>query len=393
MVPEPSHPFAPLRIPSHPFASLRIPSQVHEPLEVPERYVAPFAAIGDDSRRLYAGMLAALDEGIGNITSSLRAASLEARSVLVLSNDNGGMSGTYGMGCCHCGTSCGGLNFPYRGWKDSYWEGGFRGIGFVYAPGMLRPAASYTAYAPLLWVGDWYATLLSAALHGASEEEQSAARLLLAPLLKAGPIDSIDAWASLLDAANGRAAGNPLDTAPRTDVRSEVLLAGIDIDKQGAALRVGKYKLLVGAWGSSTWCDLNVSGHSPAYPAPPAAEGLGGEGGLFCMQLPTPPPPPPATPRPRLGAMAPPPPPWWAPPPPPWWERVAGLYDVVADPRERTDLQLALPGIVSELLQKLVAFNQTVAPSIHEPTDPAGKEHANETGCLGPWQLAGDVPL
>ena len=41
---------------------------------------------------------------------------------MVLSNDNGGMSGTYGLGCCVCGTSCGGLNYPYRGWKDSFWE-------------------------------------------------------------------------------------------------------------------------------------------------------------------------------------------------------------------------------------------------------------------------------
>ena len=39
---------------------------VHEPLEVPPQYLAPFAAIGDPSRRVYAGMLAALDEGLAN---------------------------------------------------------------------------------------------------------------------------------------------------------------------------------------------------------------------------------------------------------------------------------------------------------------------------------------
>ena len=115
--------------------------------------------------QIYAGMLTALDEGIGNITDTLKSTGMYDNSVMVLSNDNGGMSGSYGtarttalvgnacwqqsaaasrhriivsyeyvtgcaarirvglglragMGCCNCGTSCGGLNYPYRGWKD-----------------------------------------------------------------------------------------------------------------------------------------------------------------------------------------------------------------------------------------------------------------------------------
>ena len=39
------------------------------------------------------------------------------------------------------GTSCGGLNYPYRGWKDSMWEGGFRGHGFVHVRALLEPSA------------------------------------------------------------------------------------------------------------------------------------------------------------------------------------------------------------------------------------------------------------
>jgi hypothetical protein len=89
--------------------------------QVPARYTEPFAAIADPSRRTYAGMLAALDEGLANISSTLlerrplpgsvdgSSYALENNAVLVLSNDNGGMSGTYGLGCCICGTSCGGL--------------------------------------------------------------------------------------------------------------------------------------------------------------------------------------------------------------------------------------------------------------------------------------------
>ena len=72
---------------------------VHEPMAAPEEYVAKFAHIGDPSRRLYAAMLLALDEGIGNITATLAAQHMSNDSVVVLSNDNGGMSGTYGIGC------------------------------------------------------------------------------------------------------------------------------------------------------------------------------------------------------------------------------------------------------------------------------------------------------
>jgi hypothetical protein len=63
------------------------------------------------------------------------------------------MSGTYGLGCCNCGTSCGGLNYPYRGWKDGMWEGGFRGIGFVHSPLLKKSGITYQ---PLLHVSDWY---------------------------------------------------------------------------------------------------------------------------------------------------------------------------------------------------------------------------------------------
>ena len=57
-----------------------------------------------------------------------------------------------GMGCCNCGTSCGGLNYPYRGWKDSFWEGGFRGIGFVHSPLIKQTGVTYK---PILHVSDW----------------------------------------------------------------------------------------------------------------------------------------------------------------------------------------------------------------------------------------------
>lgn len=336
---------------------------VHEPLDVPASYVAPFPSIEDLSRQIYAGMLACLDEGIGNITATLKAAGLYEQSVLVLSNDNGGMSGTYGLGCCNCGTSCGGLNFPYRGWKDSFWEGGFRGNGFVHSPLLSKEGFTYQ---PLLHISDWYKTLLSAAMSQLSPDERRASVAMLSEILATGPIDSVDQWAAL---ANG-GSWKGLEGQPR----SEILLAGIDIDKKGAAIRVGDLKLLVGSWGSDIWCDLNITGFSPvapAAPAPPQPNGpVGGRGGLVCIHLNT------ST---RGGHDT------DAPPKIPWWQSITGLYNVTADPRELIDLQHEHPEAVQALHSRLLKWNETTAPSIHKPADPAGAAHAKETNCWSPW--------
>jgi hypothetical protein len=95
----------------------------------------------------------------------------------------------------------------------------------------------------------------------------------------AGPIDSVDQWAYLSAGGGSRDSagiGGDSDSGDSVavsggDPRTEVLLAGIDTDKKGAAIRVDDYKLLVGMWGADTWCDLNITGYSPAARCSPWA--------------------------------------------------------------------------------------------------------------------------
>ena len=85
-------------------------------------------------------MVSAMDAAIGNVTDALKAHNMWQNGVFVISNDNGGWLGY------------GGLNYPYRGWKDSFWEGGFRGIGFVHSPLIKQTGVTYK---PILHVSDW----------------------------------------------------------------------------------------------------------------------------------------------------------------------------------------------------------------------------------------------
>jgi arylsulfatase A-like enzyme len=57
---------------------------IHSPDEAPQSYIDRFnSTIPNEHRRIVAGMISALDEGIGNVTIALRAAGLTDRTIIV----------------------------------------------------------------------------------------------------------------------------------------------------------------------------------------------------------------------------------------------------------------------------------------------------------------------
>eukprot|EP00966_Prymnesium_polylepis_P279726 6462626-Prymnesium_polylepis.1 len=73
-------------------------------------------------------MVAALDEGLGNVTTALKARGMFDSTLIIVTTDNGGPT-------TECSTT-GQSNWPFRGSKCSLYEGGTRGTAFVYWAGL-----------------------------------------------------------------------------------------------------------------------------------------------------------------------------------------------------------------------------------------------------------------
>lgn len=176
---------------------------VHSPFQVPESYEKPYAGL-QGKRRTYAGMLAAVDEAVGQIVGAVRDASLESNTLFIFSSDNGGPNPGKITD-----------NGRYRAGKGTVYEGGVRVAAFAKWEGQIKPGSVVTQP---LHIVDWYPTLLK--LAGAKPEQ---------PL----PLDGRDAWPTITSGAPSPHEDILLNTAPK-----------------GGAIRVGDWKLVIN--GSAT---------------------------------------------------------------------------------------------------------------------------------------------
>lgn len=88
---------------------------VHSPLQGADRWMKKFDHIEDVHRRIFAAMLASMDEGVGRVLDKLREEHLEENTLVFFISDNGGPTKEL--------TSS---NAPLRGGKGQTWEGGIR---------------------------------------------------------------------------------------------------------------------------------------------------------------------------------------------------------------------------------------------------------------------------
>jgi arylsulfatase A-like enzyme len=130
---------------------------MHSPTQAPEHYMDPFnATIPDHHRRTVAAMVAAMDEGVGNVTAALKRVGMLEKSLIIFSTDNGGPAYSDGNAAS---------NFPLRGEKNTLWEGGVRGVGLVSGFGLHKSLVGVVSR-QMHHAVDWLPTLLSIAVRG-----------------------------------------------------------------------------------------------------------------------------------------------------------------------------------------------------------------------------------
>jgi arylsulfatase A-like enzyme len=88
---------------------------VHSPMQATVGSQERFAGIKDEHRRVFAGMLGSLDDGVGRVLAALRRHGLEENTLVIFLSDNGGPTAEL--------TSS---NKPLRGGKGQLFEGGIR---------------------------------------------------------------------------------------------------------------------------------------------------------------------------------------------------------------------------------------------------------------------------
>uniref|UniRef100_A0AAY5K2G4 Sulfatase N-terminal domain-containing protein n=1 Tax=Esox lucius TaxID=8010 RepID=A0AAY5K2G4_ESOLU len=303
----------PARQPLFMFLSLQA---VHTPLQSPKAYIYPYRGMGNVARRKYAAMVSIVDEAVRNVTYALRKYGYYRNSVLIFSTDNGAQPFT------------GGSNWPLRGRKGTYWEGGVRGVGFVHSP-LLRHRRRVSK--ALLHITDWYPTLVGLAGGNVSLTEG---------------LDGYNMWPTISEGTE----------SPRREILHNIdplyqrssLAPGSGQEAQHvwdttvqASIRVGDWKLLTGDPGHGDWIPPQVLANFPGS--------------------------------------------WWN------LERNAGgtgksvwLFNITGDPYERRDMAQQRPDVVDQLLARLAHYNRTAVP-VRFPTDDPRANPDRNGGAWVPW--------
>lgn len=122
----------------------------HTPLQATQADYDAFPQIEDHGLRVYAAMVHALDRNVGKVLATLKEQGLADNTLLFFLSDNGGAS-VVGFDD---------INKPYRGWKQTFFEGGVHIPYFVQWPAKIPAGQTITGRTSSL---DIFTTSLQAA--------------------------------------------------------------------------------------------------------------------------------------------------------------------------------------------------------------------------------------
>ena len=184
---------------------------VHTPLQAPEEWLDIYSVNSTcKDRRTYQAMVSVADNVTGHLVELLKKKGMWDNTIMVISADNGG-------------AGCGGSNYPLKGSKYTFFEGGVRSLAFVNG-GLLPESRRGQSTDGFIHIADWYTTFCK--LAGVDHDDSGTGKF---------PVDGLDVW--------------PIITGENEKTQHEEIVLGYDFgDKhpsQGAII-MDNYKLIVG---------------------------------------------------------------------------------------------------------------------------------------------------
>ncbi len=187
---------------------------VHDPIQAPDEWINLYPANSTCKfRRTYQAMVSVADNVTGEVVEALKSKKMWDNSIIVVSADNGG-------------GPCEGSNYPLKGSKFTFFEGGVRALAFA-SGGLVPESMRGKSTDGFIHIADWYTTFCN--LAGVDSSDSGDGKF---------PVDGEDVW--------------PIITGASTTSPHDHIILGYDFDNQGAIIS-GNYKLIVGA--QSTRCD------------------------------------------------------------------------------------------------------------------------------------------
>ncbi|PWT70674.1 MAG: sulfatase [Bacteroidetes bacterium] len=116
----------------HPFFLTLTFNAPHDPFQVPKSYFDRIKNVDDSIKRVYYGMIEALDDAVGKIIEKLREDKIEDQTLIIFLSDNGGATYTRATD-----------NAPLRGGKCTHFEGGLMVPFFIKFPSMIQGSQVY----------------------------------------------------------------------------------------------------------------------------------------------------------------------------------------------------------------------------------------------------------
>jgi hypothetical protein len=205
-----------------------------------------------------AELMMPVDDAVQSIVHSLEVHQMINNSVIVVHSDNGGDT-------CHAAGDSApwGSNYPLRGRKMGYFEGGVRVPAFLYSPRLLDRAVG-TEYAGLMHHVDWLATFVALAQGDSFKGVKDGAAS--DDIVRYG--DGVNQWGAINGAGESPRTELVLDLPQNgsfTFARAEGSAELVEAWHGVAAVRVDDLKL-IWSQNNETWFDAEVrTGTCPAY--------------------------------------------------------------------------------------------------------------------------------